>query len=290
MPATCSRLLTISDRADRVLLAAYPPEFRQRFGQEMAQVFRACCRASYASSGVRGVMGLWLPTLWDWAGSTLSEWLSRTSRRSPVYDIHPRRSISQLIPVLFFLNACLILLLVNPCSWLSGDEFPGGAPTCGLSINNQSGKALSLTPISVEGESYSAVRLYRKTFPNIPGYEQRNISVQAGEQVFWFYDCSKQVVSALYACDLGGECYVSQNSNYVYPFTESGKDVGFTFRSLESLPRPDAALEAALLSFPVHNYSGVKTVLLCSLGLIAVIGGVYTLVRARPLGMTRLEI
>ena len=60
-PASPIPALLISDQVYRWLLAAYPAEFRQRFGPEMAQVFRACCRASYDASGVRGVLRLWLP-------------------------------------------------------------------------------------------------------------------------------------------------------------------------------------------------------------------------------------
>lgn len=284
-----SRLLTFSDRAYQVLLAGYPAEFRQRFGPEMAQVFRACCRAAFDSRGVRGVIGLWLPALWDWAQSAAGEWLSRVTRRSPVYQIYKRRSASQIIPLLFFLNACLILVLINPCSWLLEGSFPYGTPRCGLGINNQSGKTLSLTPIFTGGNTFSAVRLFPNTFPSVSA-AQRDIPVQAGEKVFWAYDCSRQVVAALYACDLQGECYVNQKSHFITQFTESGKDVGFTFTSLESLPRPEAALDAAVGSFPEHNYSGVKVLGLCILGIISVIGGIFTLARARTVGMPKTNI
>ena len=85
-PASRARTLILSDRVYRGLLAAYPLEFRRRYGPEMAQVFRACCRASYHASGTRGVARLWLPTLWDWFWTAAREWFSALFRRSSMND------------------------------------------------------------------------------------------------------------------------------------------------------------------------------------------------------------
>jgi hypothetical protein len=63
------------------LLVAYPAEFRKRFGPEMAQVFRMCCRKAYHSSGAGGVLRLWFPTLWDWAWTATRERLSSIFHR-----------------------------------------------------------------------------------------------------------------------------------------------------------------------------------------------------------------
>jgi hypothetical protein len=272
-PAARSRALAISDRAYRILLAAYPAEFRQRYGPEMAQVFRTCCRESYDSSGASAVLHLWLPTLWDWAWSVASERFSSLFRRSKVYSIHTRHASSQLIPMLFFLNACLILFFVTPCSWLFGEPLFG--EHCWLDVENQTSKTLRVTPIDT-GNPFSPVRLYRTTYPIFPAYQQRNIAVKSGDQVHLSYSCEQQGVSVLYACDLEGECYVHQHPHYVYP---SG--VGVMFKSLESLSRPDAALVAAVQSFPEHNYRGIINVLLCIIQIISLIGGVYWLVRTR---------
>jgi hypothetical protein len=266
----------------RILLVAYPAEFRQRYGAEMAQVFRTCCRVSYNSSGARGVLRLWLPTLWDWAWSALSERFSGLFKRSKVYQIHTRRASSQLIPMLFFLNACLILLFVTPCSWLFGEPLFG--EHCWLEVNNQSGKTLRLTPIDTDNPS-SPVRLYRTAFPIFPAYQQRNITVKSGNQVHLSYSCGQQGVSELYACDLDGECYVHQHSQYVeWGFRR------FTFKSLEDLSRPDAALEAAVQSFPEHNYNSLRNVLLCIIQIISLIGGFYWLVRARTVEIPKHDI
>ena len=85
-PASHAQALILSDRVYRGLLAAYPLEFRRRYGPEMAQVFRTCCHASYRLSGARGVLRLWLPTLWDWAWTATRERFSSLFRRSMMND------------------------------------------------------------------------------------------------------------------------------------------------------------------------------------------------------------
>ena len=81
-PASPTQALVISDRVYRKLLLAYPADFRQRYGPEMAQVFRTSCRVCYHASGVGGVLRLWLPTLWDWAWTAAHERFSSLFRRS----------------------------------------------------------------------------------------------------------------------------------------------------------------------------------------------------------------
>jgi hypothetical protein len=85
-PASRSHALALSDRVYRGLLAAYPLEFRRRYGPEMAQVFRTSCRLTYHASGARGVALLWLPTLWDWVWTVGREWFSALFRRSMMND------------------------------------------------------------------------------------------------------------------------------------------------------------------------------------------------------------
>jgi len=248
----------------------------------MAQVFRTCCRASYNSSGATGVLRLWLSTLWDWAWSTASERFSSIFKRSKVYYIHTGHASSQLIPILFFLNACLIFLFINPCAMLFGD--PLFTEYCHLYVDNQSGKTLRVTPVYTVNP-ISPVRLYRTDFLYSPAYQQSNIPVKSGDTVAMAYSCDSPSVSALYACDLDGECYVRQPSHYVYP-----EGVEFTFNSLESLSRPDAALEAAVQSFPEHNYRSIINVVLCPTLIIALIGGFYSLVRAKTYAIPKHDI
>jgi hypothetical protein len=85
-PASRSHALVLSDRVYRKLLAAYPVEFRRRYGAEMAQVFRTSCRLTYHASGAGGVARLWLPILWDWAWTAARERFSAIFRRSMMND------------------------------------------------------------------------------------------------------------------------------------------------------------------------------------------------------------
>jgi hypothetical protein len=78
-------------------------------------------------------------------------------------------------------------------------------------------------------------------------------------------------VSELYVCDLQGECYLRPSAY---------KKV--TFQSLEALSQPDAALQAAIQSFPEHSYSVGINVLLCLIQISALLGGFYWLKRTKP--------
>jgi hypothetical protein len=279
--AASARALIISGRVYRILLAAYPAEFRRRYGPEMAQVFRTCCRAAYDSSGVNGVLRVWLLTLRDWAWSASSERFSSLFGRSQVYNMYPRHSCSELIPVLLFWSGCLILLVLNPFSWLRS-ESPFGTEICGLRVDNQSGKILRVTPLYTYRRSYSSVRLYRGTFPFLPAYQQRNISVKSGDQATLSYACSENGIPVLYACDPEGECYVQQRYTIGNLMV-----IGYKFSSLETLSPPDAALEAAIQSIPEHDNSGMSYILLCVIGVAALIGGIYTLVRPKTIEMPK---
>ena len=293
--ATRSRALTISDRAYRILLAAYPAAFRRRYGPEMAQVFRTCCRLAYRASGASGVLRLWLPALWDWARSAVGEWFSSIFRRSKVYSIYARRASSPLIPMLFLLNACLICLCVNPCTWVFGDPlFGDGEGVCGFEVENQSGKTLRVTPIDSDRIPFSPVRLYRNTFPPLSAYQQRDVIVKSGDIVRISFDCSQGRMSELLACDLEGECYIHQHPWVLQSFVRGAEVIisgaRFRFTSLDSLSRPDAALVAAVESFPEHDYTGLKTILLCSTVILFIIGGVFWLVRSRVVEMPKHDI
>jgi len=57
-----------SDRFYCVLLSLYPARFRVRFGTEMAQLFRDCCREE------PNLAALWLRTLKDLVLSLTREW------------------------------------------------------------------------------------------------------------------------------------------------------------------------------------------------------------------------
>ena len=49
----------------RRLLKAYPPAFREQYGDEMARVFRDSARAAWRGAGLGGLVVLWVRTLTD---------------------------------------------------------------------------------------------------------------------------------------------------------------------------------------------------------------------------------
>jgi len=49
----------------RLLLLAYPLEFRRRFGREMLQVFQDCCRQEMRTRGRTGKMRACLSVIFD---------------------------------------------------------------------------------------------------------------------------------------------------------------------------------------------------------------------------------
>ncbi len=68
-----SSILLFSDRLYRLLLALYPADHRHEYGPHMAQVFRDVCHDAYAQQGTCGVLGAWLPVLFDLAITALEE-------------------------------------------------------------------------------------------------------------------------------------------------------------------------------------------------------------------------
>ena len=74
--------LAISDRLYHLLLLAYPARFRRAYGRDMEQLFRDCCRDAYGQNGALGLIGLWLPTLFEWATTTLNEHISEVCHMS----------------------------------------------------------------------------------------------------------------------------------------------------------------------------------------------------------------
>jgi len=62
---------SLAERVYRVMLLAYRPGFRQRYGQEMIEAFREGQRERRQADGVRGLAQFWMSILTDWSGSSL---------------------------------------------------------------------------------------------------------------------------------------------------------------------------------------------------------------------------
>jgi hypothetical protein len=67
------RVTSIPERVYKVLLLAYPKEFRCEYGLHMAQVFRDLCQEERRRSGRIGSIKLWVRTLLDVAVTAFVE-------------------------------------------------------------------------------------------------------------------------------------------------------------------------------------------------------------------------
>lgn len=72
-----TQAVNLSVRFYRLLVMAYPSNFRREYGKDMLQVFRDCCRRSYQAGGSLTLLALWMRTLFDWFKTVLEEQLNR---------------------------------------------------------------------------------------------------------------------------------------------------------------------------------------------------------------------
>jgi Flp pilus assembly protein TadB len=74
-------MVDFSGRVYCVLLLLYPAGFRQHFGDDMAQLFRDCCREALHERGYAGIVLLWLRTLFDLAITALMQQIDSLIRK-----------------------------------------------------------------------------------------------------------------------------------------------------------------------------------------------------------------
>jgi hypothetical protein len=74
-------LLALSDRIYRLLLIAYPDDFRRTYGAEMAQVFHDSCRDAIVRASAVGIAEVWLRTIGDLIVSALKERAAAPDKR-----------------------------------------------------------------------------------------------------------------------------------------------------------------------------------------------------------------
>jgi hypothetical protein len=97
-----------SQKFFRLILLAYPREFRREFGPDMAQVFRDCYRAEEKNGGPFGVWRLWLHTLLDLIRTAPKEHLEKLGKDSSVMNNRRKDIIALLgcigiVAIAFFL-------------------------------------------------------------------------------------------------------------------------------------------------------------------------------------------
>jgi hypothetical protein len=107
------RWLRASERVYRALLAAYPREFRDAYGQQMRQAFRDLCRQE-RWGGVMGLVRLWARTIVDLVSTAVVERIDehKLARRDREVRMNERRlawtGFALLSAPLFFVAASLL--------------------------------------------------------------------------------------------------------------------------------------------------------------------------------------
>lgn len=71
------RLVVLSIDVYRLLMTAYPSNFRREYGPLMSQVYRDECLTTHRHSGLAGMLELWASTIIDLATSVLGEHIDR---------------------------------------------------------------------------------------------------------------------------------------------------------------------------------------------------------------------
>ncbi|MBN1668590.1 MAG: hypothetical protein JW862_15955 [Anaerolineales bacterium] len=179
-----------------------------------------------------------------------------------------RGRITNLVPIILILVIALAFLFGNPCFWLFGD--PLFVEHCWLEVANQTGQAISVTPLKTSGDSYAGVFLYNPSPSAVQAVQQRDLVVKAGEEVTLSFSCEDRI-SALYVCDADRDCYLYPRPN-----------VRATIRSLESHAPAAPALEGLVQAIPERSYRGLTNALLCGVQVVAILGGLAWLKGVRP--------
>src|SRR5688572_3201200 len=73
-------IVAFSVRVYQLLLLAYPTQFQQEYGLQMAQVFHDCCLRTIRQGGTNGMFKLWVITLLDLAQSVIAEHMQKEAQ------------------------------------------------------------------------------------------------------------------------------------------------------------------------------------------------------------------
>ncbi|HEV8400709.1 MAG TPA: hypothetical protein VGJ80_08840 [Gemmatimonadales bacterium] len=105
-----------AERIYRLLLRAYPPEFRAEYGREMVLLFRDQCRESDLRT-----LGFWARVLWDVARSApalrLDAWRARASENTQTSEV-----IMKLAAMLTLLLGGVIGILNAVVEWVAATK------------------------------------------------------------------------------------------------------------------------------------------------------------------------
>jgi len=112
--------MTFSQRIFQIMMVAYPPEFRRKYGPQMVQVFRDCYRAERQAESRFAIGRLWVHTLIDlirtapsehWDNLRKDNWIMNKLRKNGIAIL----AMLGIIVVAFFL---LSYGRKNEVSWI----------------------------------------------------------------------------------------------------------------------------------------------------------------------------
>ncbi len=105
------RSLRFSERVYRALLVAYPKEYRQEYGRQMAQVFKDLCREELRRGGRIELVKLWVRTFLDLAATAFAERSSgRANDKEMIVKDYKLAGIGFILVLapLYFVSASLL--------------------------------------------------------------------------------------------------------------------------------------------------------------------------------------
>jgi hypothetical protein len=106
-------VIKFSVKVYQVLLVAYPIKFQQEYGPQMVQVFRDCCLRVFRQNGTKGVLKLWVLTLFDLLRSLIEEHLQKETFMTKTKFIRLSGWLLMLGAVTFFVSTLSALVESN---------------------------------------------------------------------------------------------------------------------------------------------------------------------------------
>jgi hypothetical protein len=109
MNKSATRSSDLSERVYRLLLKAYPLEFRREYGPHMTQVFRDCRRAELRSGNRLGHVILWVRTVLDLIQTVLKEQFESIEKENSIMS-NLRRDAVALFGCIGIIALAILLL------------------------------------------------------------------------------------------------------------------------------------------------------------------------------------
>jgi hypothetical protein len=106
-------VIKFSVKVYQVLLDMYPTKFRREYGPYMSQVFRDCCLRAFRQNGTKGVLKLWVLTLFDLLRSLIEEHLQKETSMTKTKFIRLSGWSLMIGAVTFFVSTLSALVESN---------------------------------------------------------------------------------------------------------------------------------------------------------------------------------